>query len=465
MTTDSELEHTLATASSARASFGAIDPALRADIMHACGQALLREIDELVAIATSETNLPEARLRGEVARTAYQFDLYSDAIRDPQRVAIDEADAEAIPSPRPDLRRTTRPIGIVLVFAASNFPFAFSVAGTDTAAAFAAGCPVIVKAHSGHPLTSQRVGEIISATLARHGCPPGAFAVIHGTEQGVAALKDRRVGAASFTGSLAGGRHLFDIANSRTTPIPFYGELGSVNPVVVAPAIAEGAGDSVVDGFFASFTLGSGQFCTKPGLLFWPSSVPVPARLQSAVSDATVAPMLNERIAAGYRDAVSRVRDAPGVRMLASTPSLESAPQVALLESDAASVAAEPEQLLLECFGPAALVVRYSDADDLLAALEHLEGALTGTVHALADDDAFVARVLPALEERVGRLIWCEWPTGVAVAGAQHHGGPYPATTNSLYTSVGTASIERFRRPITYQNMPDRFLPRELRRN
>ena len=463
-TTDSELESILAAASAARAEFGAIDPAGRAELMQACGDALLREIDELVELAAAETNLPEARLRGEVARTAYQFTLYGEAIRIPRGVVIDEADAGAIPAPRPDLRRTTRPIGVVLIFAASNFPFAFSVAGTDTAAAFAAGCPVIAKAHPGHPRTSQRVSEIIRSTLDLNGCPPGTFAVIFGTEQGITALKDARVSAAAFTGSLAGGRHLFDVASSRAVPIPFYGELGSINPVVVAPAIAEQEGESVAEGFFASFTLGSGQFCTKPGLLFWPAAVPVPERLRASVESATLAPMLNDRIAAGYAQSVSGVAATPGVRMLANAAGSESAPQVVLFETDAATVTADPEQLLVECFGPAALVVRYSDADDLLAALTHLEGALTGTVHALDEDDAFVAAVLPALEDRVGRLIWREWPTGVAVAAAQHHGGPYPATTDSLHTSVGTASIERFRRPIAYQNMPDRFLPAELRR-
>lgn len=458
-----ELEAILAAASAARVEFGSIDPESRAELMRACGHALLSEIESLIELAGEETNLSASRLRGEVARTAYQFELYGDAIRKPRGVVIDPADPDAIPVPRPDLRRTTRPIGVVLVFAASNFPFAFSVAGTDTAAAFAAGCPVIVKAHSGHPRTSQAVADIIRRTLDSHECPEGAFAVIFGTERGVSALKDPRVSAASFTGSVAGGRRLFDIAQSRPVPIPFYGELGSINPVVVAPAIAMEDGDSVADAFFASFTLGSGQFCTKPGLVFWPDNVDIPVQLQASVDNAAPAPLLNARIASGYAQSVSKVGSAPGVRVLARAEGIGETPEVVLFETDAATLAENPDRLLVECFGPAALVVRYSDEADVLAALRHLQGALTGTIHAVEADDAFVAAVLPTLEERVGRVVWRDWPTGVAVAGAQHHGGPYPATTNSLHTSVGTASIDRFRRPIAYQNVPDRFLPTELR--
>jgi NADP-dependent aldehyde dehydrogenase len=462
-TTADQLEAILAAASAARADLGAIDPDSRAEIMRACGVALLGEVDELVELAAEETNLSIARLRGEVARTAYQFQLYGDAIRNPRGVAIDLPDPDATPAPRPDLRRTTRPIGVVLVFAASNFPFAFSVAGTDTAAAFAAGCPVIAKAHSGHPRTSQAVAEIIRQTLEGHGCPPGAFAVIFGTEQGVAALKDPRVGAASFTGSLAGGRRLFDIAHSRPVPIPFYGELGSLNPVIVAPAIAAQHGESVADAFFASFTLGSGQFCTKPGLVFWPDNVDIPATLTASVDSARPAPLLNARIASGYEQSISEVRSAPGVRVIARAEGSGEAPEVVLFETDAATLATDPDRLLIECFGPAALVVRYSDAQAVVAALAGIDGALTGTVHAVEADDAFVEAVLPSLEERVGRIVWRDWPTGVAVAHAQHHGGPYPATTSSLHTSVGTAAIDRFLRPIVYQNVPSRFLPAELR--
>jgi NADP-dependent aldehyde dehydrogenase len=431
--------------------------------MRECGQALLREIDPLVTLAHSETNLSEARLRSELARTAYQFELYGEAIRNTRSVVIDLADPDAVPAPRPDLRRTTRPIGVVLAFAASNFPFAFSVAGTDTAAAFAAGCPVVAKAHSGHPLTSSSVATIVRQTLERHGCPAGAFAVIYGTEQGLAALKDPRVSAASFTGSLAAGRVLFDVANSRPVPIPFYGELGSLNPVVIAPAIAAEQGGAVADAFFRSFTLDSGQFCTKPGLLFWPAEVSIPARLRTEVENAKPSGLLNERIAVGYAESLSHLRAAAGVRTLSRAERSGETPEVALFETDAVTLAAHPDELLVECFGPAALVIRYSDSDELLAGLRHLGGALTGTIHATEEDDAFVAAVLPALEDRVGRLIWNSWPTGVAVAHAQHHGGPYPATTSSLHTSVGTAAIDRFRRPIAYQNVPARFLPEELR--
>ncbi|GAA4343359.1 aldehyde dehydrogenase family protein [Microbacterium rhizosphaerae] len=455
-TTDAELDAVFAAAAAARGPLAALGIDGRRRALDAAAAALRDAAEALIPIAREETHLPEGRLRGEIERTAFQLELYGQAASTAFRVDHDPADAAADPAPRPELYRSHRPIGVVLNFAASNFPFAFSVAGTDTASALAAGCPVVVKTHSGHPRLSVATWQVVAPVLEAHGCPPGTLALIAGTQAGIRALQDPRVGAAAFTGSLKGGRALFDIACARPTPIPFYGELGSVNPAVVAPHAAATRGDEIAAGFFASFTLGAGQYCTKPGLLFWPESVPVPDSLLSAVRDASLHELLNERITAGFEDTSTALENHPGVSILSRSEA--GASRALLLATDAASVLADPASIV-ECFGPAALVIRYRDGAELVDALGTVEGSLTGTIHADDEDDAIVRRVLGVMEDRVGRIVWDDWPTGVAVAVGQQHGGPYPAATSSLHTSVGTHAIDRFLRPIAYQNVPERFLP------
>ena len=455
-TTEAELDVIFAAAAAARGPLAALGVSGRARAMAAAAAALRDAADELIPIAQDETHLPEGRLRGEIERTAFQLELYGQAASTAFHVDHDPADANAGPAPRPDLYRSHRPIGVVLNFAASNFPFAFSVAGTDTASALAAGCPVVVKTHSGHPRLSLATWQVVAPVLEAHGCPPGTLALISGTQAGVRALQDPRVGAAAFTGSVKGGRALFDIACARPTPIPFYGELGSVNPAVIAPHAAATRGDEIAAGFFASFTLGAGQYCTKPGLLFWPDSTPVPESLLSAVRDATLHELLNDRITAGFEDTSAALENHAGIRILSQSQA--GASRAILLETDMAAVLADPETIV-ECFGPAALVIRYRDDAELVDGLATVEGSLTGTIHADDEDDAIVREVLDVMEDRVGRIVWNDWPTGVAVAVGQQHGGPYPAATNSLYTSVGTHAIDRFLRPVAYQNVPDRFHP------
>jgi NADP-dependent aldehyde dehydrogenase len=435
--------------------------------------ALLRRIadridahaGELAALADTETALGEARLTGEVARTTGQLRLMADAVEEGSflEVIVDPADPGATP-PRPDLRRMLRPIGPAGVFSASNFPFAFSVAGGDTAAALAAGCPVVVKAHSGHVLTSARTGALVAEALEDSGAPPGTFAVVYGREAGRLLVTDPAIKAVGFTGSLAGGRALYDLAVARPDPIPFYGELGSLNPVVVTPAAVAARGPEIVTGFAGSFTLGAGQFCTKPGLLLLPAGHGLGPALAEAVADVPPAVLLTPAIKEGFGDATDRLAAGDGVQVLAGTP--DTAPlalPARLYTASAAAVVADPA-LLDECFGPASLVVEWSSEDDLFAVLDVISGSLTATIHAEpADDELLAQRLLARLRRLAGRIVWNGWPTGVAVTWSMHHGGPWPATTDPLHTSVGVTSLRRFLVPVVYQNTPPALLPAPLR--
>ncbi|QWF83702.1 aldehyde dehydrogenase (NADP(+)) [Amycolatopsis sp. CA-230715] len=462
----SELDRIVAAAVTAAAALAVSTPAERAAWLAAGADALDAAADELIPLAAAETHLPAApRLKGELARTTFQLRLFGEVLRDGAFLgaAIDHADPEWPMGPRPDIRRANVPIGPTVVFAASNFPFAFSVAGGDTASALAAGCPVVLKAHPGHPELSTRTGELLRDALVKAGAPEGVFEVVHGVDAGVAVLKDPRIQAAAFTGSVPGGRALFDIAAARPNPIPFYGELGSVNPVVVAPGAIAARGEQIAKGYVGSFTLGAGQFCTKPGLLFLPEGHGLDDALREAVGATSAQPMLNERIATGFASGLAKLRALPGVSVLASPES--DGPDVAatLLSTTAKAFADGGETARSECFGPASLIVTYADADELLALLGELEPGLTATVHGEESDVDYVRPLLPALTRLAGRLLWNDWPTGVTVSWAQQHGGPYPATTAPTTTSVGTAAIERFLRPVAWQGFPEALLPPPLR--
>ena len=357
---------------------------------------------------------------------------------------IENADPGFTLGPRPDLRRVLEPIGPVLVFAASNFPFAFSVAGGDTAAALAAGCPVIVKAHPGHPRLSARVGEIVAAV----GAP---VAVVHGVETGTRALADPRVKAAAFTGSTAAGRALFDIAHTRAEPIPFYGELGSVNPVFLSRGAVAVRGPEIVAGFVGSFTLGVGQFCTKPGLLFLPALHKLTPALVEAVRSVESAPMLGDWIESRYLESITERRGREVLQTLHSGKA--TAPT--LLSASLADISFHPDLLGEECFGPTSIVVEYDDDTRLLDVAGTLDGTLTATVHAEPGEEAWVRPLVDVLRPRAGRIVFNGWPTGVAVSPAMHHGGPWPATTSPLHSSVGGNSIARFLVPTCYQGFSD----------
>ncbi|MCC2031634.1 aldehyde dehydrogenase (NADP(+)) [Microbacterium allomyrinae] len=461
-TSTAELDALAAAAATAAPVWRAADAATRASWLRAAADALDAHIDELVAIADEETRLGETRLRGEVGRTSGQLRLFAAVVEEGSylELTIDDADPSATP-PRPELRRTLTGVGPVAVFAASNFPFAFSVAGGDTASALAAGNPVIVKAHSGHPRLSERTAAIVASALVEAGAPEGSLGLVVGREAGNALVQHPTIQAAGFTGSLGGGRALFDLANGRPDPIPFYGELGSVNPVVITAAAVAARGEALAQGLVGSFTLGVGQFCTKPGVVFVPAGAGFEDLVAGFATGSAGGPLLTDRITEAFPSGIAHLEADPSVTALArGLPAADGAARPVVLTTDAAAVAARPTALLEECFGPVTLLVRYSTPAELVAALEAVPGSLTGTLHSETGDD--VDAVLAVLERKVGRVLFAGWPTGVAVTWSQHHGGPWPATT-SLHTSVGATAIRRFLRPVVFQDAPAHLLPAVLR--
>jgi NADP-dependent aldehyde dehydrogenase len=438
-------------------------PADRAAWLEAMADRLDAAADDLVPLAAQETHLGVERLKGELKRTTFQLRLFTDVLRDGSflQATLDHADPDWPMGPRPDLRRMLRPIGPVAVYAASNFPFAFSVAGGDTASALAAGCPVLLKAHPSHPQLSVATGAVVADALRQGGAPDGTFAVVTGMDTGIALVQDPRIRAAAFTGSLRAGRALFDLAVSRPEPIPFYGELGSVNPAFVTPGTAAQRGEEVATGFVGSVSLGNGQFCTKPGLLFVPAGSGLEDRVAALVGEKPATPMLSEQIRSGYSAALAGLAERPGVRVIAGEVEPEGDPSPTILAATASDLLSDPEALTQECFGPAAIVVSYSSEEELLAVAQVFDGQLTATIHGEGQEPVTSA-LQKLLSERVGRVVWNGWPTGVSVSYAQHHGGPYPATTSVQTTSVGTAAIDRFLRPVTFQDAPDDVLPPAL---
>ncbi|TDD58505.1 aldehyde dehydrogenase (NADP(+)) [Kribbella antibiotica] len=458
-TTPAELEQALAAAATAAPALAAAEPAVRAGWINAVADALDAVADDLVPIAMRETSLPEARLRGEIGRSTGQLRMFADALAEGSllEVIIDTADAGAKPVPRPDLRRVLVPLGPVLVFAASNFPFAFSTCGGDTASALAAGCPVIVKAHPGHPELSVQTAAVMVEALRSAGAPEGTFGLIQGFDVGVIALKDPRITAAGFTGSVPAGKALHEIAVTRPEPIPFYGELGSLNPVFVTPAAVEARGKEIVAGYVGSFTLGVGQFCTKPGLLFLPDGHGLRDQLVEAVGGVGGGTMLNSRIKEAFDTGRDRLHKIEGVVEWASGGG------ATLLQTTLADLMVARSEVLEECFGPVSIVVEYDGLDELREAIAAFDGNLTATLQAEESDAELAAEILPLLTEKAGRVLWNGWPTGVAVSWAQHHGGPFPSTVGSIHTSVGVTAARRFQRPVAYQDIPDAVLPAVLR--
>ena len=441
-----------------------MDPKGRGAWLEAIASALETHADELVALGRQETHLDEARLRFELRRTVFQLRLFRDeTIRGGHLDAtIDHSDPSWGMGPRPDIRRVSVPLGVVAVFGASNFPFAFSVMGGDSASALAAGCAVVHKIHEGHLQLALRTGVIVTEALKRAGAPTGLFSTVVGREAAGTLVDHPLVKAVGFTGSTAGGRALFDRASRRPAPIPFYGELGSINPVFVSEKAWAARSEQILAGYAASFTMGMGQFCTKPGLLFAPiSDLEQTAKLlehELAAKQST--PLLSPKLREGFDSALHAVQAAPGVKVLVAGDESE-APRPTVLTTTAEAIRQKPELLEQEMFGPATLVVQYPQDTDLAELAALLEGQLTATVHAEPDED--LGALLSVLRERSGRLLWNAWPTGVTVTYAQHHGGPYPATTAAGTTSVGTGAIGRFMRPVAYDSFPASQLPDPLR--
>jgi NADP-dependent aldehyde dehydrogenase len=438
----------------------------RGRLLRCLAEALEVRRDDIVALADRETALGTGRLGGELTRTCYQLRLFAEVLDEGSylEAAIDRAGTTPMGA-RPDLRRMLVPIGPVAVFGASNFPLAFSVPGGDTAAALAAGCPVVVKAHHSHPGTSQLVFEVLAAAARDAGAPDGTLSLVHGLEAGAVLVAHPAIRAVGFTGSLSGGKALVEIIERRPDPIPFFGELSSLNPVVVTPQAAEQRAAELGEGLVSSFTMGAGQFCTKPGLVLVPDGPAGDALVAEMAARVRVLDpqwLLNEGIAESYRRATERLAATPGVDVVARGRAAagDGFEAVALLL--ATSAAELPEEVTEECFGPVTVVARYADEAELLAALGRTPSSLTATVMRGSGETELPRRVGRVLRHRAGRFVFDAYPTGVAVSWAQHHGGPWPST-NSQHTSVGTTAIRRFLRPVTWQDAPAELLPEELR--
>ncbi len=426
----------------------------RADLLDAIADEIEAIGDDLTEIAGQETALPAGRLNGERGRTTSQLRLFATSLRDgfAQDEIVDVALPERQPAPRPEIRRRLVPIGPVAVFGASNFPLAFSVAGGDTASALAAGCPVVVKAHPLHPGTSELVAQAIYRAMDRTGTDPRWFSLLHGSvEVGTKLVEQPGLKAVAFTGSHRAGRALFDLANRRSQPIPVFAEMGSVNPLFVLPGALGERGETLAAGYAESLLMGVGQFCTNPGVVIGidsPEFSAFQADVAARLDAAPIGTMLSSGISANFNAVADQIAE----KVTGMTHRTE--PQSPSLFATSAREFIDHAELREECFGPAAIAVTAADADELMAVVAALDGQLTGTIH-LADADSAIASPLAvALGRKVGRLVFNGFPTGVEVGHAMQHGGPYPATTDSRFTSVGTQAIFRFLRPLAIQNAP-----------
>ena len=427
-------------------------------LLESIAEALDLAKADLVPVAMEETNLPEVRLTGEVGRTTGQLRLMARAVEDRSflDITIDHADSSLTP-PRPDLRMKTTSLGVVGVFGASNFPFAFGVAGGDTASALAAGCAVVIKVNPGHPRVSRMVGEIMIAAAQKAGAPAGLISLVEDFDAGMALVEHPLTAAIAFTGSTHGGRALFDAANRRANPIHFYGELGGLNPVFVTRSVASDKAKETAEGFLGSITMGAGQFCTKPGFLIVDGASHINAELATLVSAVPAQKLLNSNIVKLHdrnRDEISGVS---GMTLLAQN-SEGGDTNVSVFTISAKDFLAAGDSARREVFGPTAVVVDCADPDELIAVAESFSGTLTSGIHAIENDPMDLSKLISIVERISGRIVWNQWPTGLAVTWAMQHGGPYPASTNPLFTSVGAKAILRFRRPITYQNFPQKYL-------
>ncbi|WP_460109964.1 aldehyde dehydrogenase (NADP(+)) [Pseudomonas sp. S3_H04] len=444
---------------------------LRAEFLESIAGEIEGLGDELIERAHAETGLPRARLLGERGRTCQQLRMFARTVRAGEwlDVRVDSSQPQRQPLPRADLRQRQIALGPVAVFGASNFPLAFSVAGGDTTSALAAGCPVIVKAHSAHPGTSELVGRAVAQAVKACGLPEGVFSLLYGSgrEVGIALVTDPRIKAVGFTGSRSGGLALIQAAQARPEPIPVYAEMSSINPVLLFPAALDNRTQALAEGFVASLTLGAGQFCTNPGLVIalkGPALDKFIAATAEIIQRSPAQTMLTPGIFSAYESAVNALAENASAN-IAGVGQSGNGPnqcQAHIFVTEAADFLAD-HRLQAEAFGAAALIVQCSSEAEMRQVTEHLEGQLTATLH-LDDQDLEQARVLlPTLERRAGRLLVNGWPTGVEVCDAMVHGGPFPATSDSRTTSVGTAAILRFLRPVCYQDFPDSLLPTALK--
>lgn len=449
--------------------YGRLSGAERARFLRTVADGLDAASGELAARAGLETALPQARLQGEVKRASNQFRLFAEVVEEGSWVAarVDTALPARQPLPRPDIRSMLRPIGPIAVFGASNFPIAFSVAGGDTASALAAGNPVIVKAHPAHPGTSEIAGRVIAESARACGLPAGIFSLLFdaGIEVGSTLVQHPLICAVGFTGSHAAGRALMDLAAKRPKPIPCFAEMSSVNPVFVLPSVLQDGGAQFAAGLFGSFTLGGGQFCTKPGMVFVPRGPQTEAflaELRRLAGGSAGFTLLTPGIAASYRELVKSRSERKDLALSGAKDAAGCSASAALFETAMADFLKHPE-MSHEVFGPTTLVIHYEQRDAMMQAAEALDGHLTATVFGLAEELAEYRDLVDVLERKVGRVIFNGFPTGVEVSHAMVHGGPYPAASDSRFTSVGSQAILRFARPVCYQGWPEHLLPEELR--
>lgn len=446
-------------------------PAKRAAFLESVADNIIQIGDVLIERAHAETGLPVTRLQGERGRTVGQLRLFAEVVRAGHhlRATIDSAQPQRQPVPRPDMRLLKIPLGPVAVFGASNFPLAFSVAGGDTASALAAGAPVIVKAHGAHLGTSELVGRAIQKAVQAHDLPEGVFSLLVGAGStiGQALVAHPAIKAVGFTGSRQGGLALLRIANARHEPIPVYAEMASINPVFLLPAALAQRAEAIGSAFVESLTLGAGQFCTNPGLVIavkGPDLDRFIASAARALQAKAAQTMLTPGIHGAYCAGVAQVASVEGVRLVAQgeTSDRPNTARAALHVAEARRFL-ESTQLEAEVFGPASVVLVCTDLDEALRVAEHLEGQLTATLHLDAADHDDARRLLPVLERKAGRILANGFPTGVEVCHATVHGGPYPSTSNAMYTSVGASAIDRFLRPVCYQDLPDVLRPDALK--
>jgi alpha-ketoglutaric semialdehyde dehydrogenase len=417
--------------------------------------------DDLLQVINEETALPVTRLAGERTRTTGQLRLFARLLRDGSwnKKIVDEALPDRKPAPRSEIIQVQTAIGVVAIFGASNFPLAFSVAGGDTASALAAGCPVVFKAHPAHPATCQLVGGSIAKAAMDTGMPEGVFSMLHGFshEMGGTLITNPMIKAVAFTGSFKGGKALYDLAVRRKEPIPVYAEMGSVNPVFFLPEALRQGGESLATQFAQSVTLGSGQFCTNPGICVFINNEESKLFIQllaDAITASAIHPLLTKGIAGAYQTGIEKELKLPGASAVTTKPASGIQPYV--LSAKAKNVLQNPGYFE-EVFGPSTLAVLADDYSEMYQLAERIPGQLTGTIHAAEQDYPAARELMDRLEQKVGRVVMNGFPTGVEVCHAMVHGGPYPATTDCRVTSVGTTSIYRFMRPVCYQNLPSGF--------
>lgn len=467
--TPADVDAAVKGAEAAFPSFSALSREARAVFLEKIAEEIEARGAELTAIAMAESGLPAARLEGERGRTTGQLRLFASHIRKGEYLdrRHDAALPDRKPAPRPDIKMVQRPIGPVAVFGASNFPLAFSTAGGDTASALAAGCPVVVKGHPAHPGTGEIVAQAIDAAIKALGLHPGVFSMVQGPGRdiGEALVQHPLIKAVGFTGSLFGGRALFDLCAQRPEPIPFFGELGSVNPMFILPAAIEARGEEIARGWAGSLTMGAGQFCTNPGITVMIDSPEAEVFIETAkVAASQIGPqtMLTDGIAAAYRAGRDRIAAQAGVKKVLATESADRKASPDIFEVKAGDFVGN-HTLSQEVFGPLGLIIRVKDVAGLKEVAQGLEGQLTCTLFLDEADTAIAQSLMPILERKAGRILANGFPTGVEVVDAQVHGGPYPASTNFGATSVGTMAIRRWLRPVAYQNLPDALLPADLR--